>query len=106
MSSAQERLDRFDRATSRLMQAHQDALEVCQRVLDDRVERPAGDAVGHIPQASTPLDTFAPPRGTASASGSGEGRLYRAALEDVRKILLSASEDLRTILGEGDEGGG
>ncbi len=41
----------------------------------------------------------------ASASGSEEGRLYRAALEDVHTILVSASEDLRTILGEGDEGG-
>lgn len=93
MSSAQERLDRLDRATSRLIQAHQDALEACEGALD-------------IPQAPTPLDTLAPPQGAASSPGSGEGRLYRAALEDVRTILLSASEDLRTILGEGDEGVG
>ena len=105
MSSAQERPDRFDRATSRLMQAHQDALGACEGALDDRVERSAGDAVGYIPEASTPLDTSMPPL-YASASGSEEGRLYRVALEDVRTILVSASEDLRTILGEGDEGGG
>ncbi len=106
MSSAQERLDRFDRATSRLMQAHQDALEACQGVLlDDRIERPTDDAVGDIPEASTPLDIFTPLRVDAS-SGSEEGRLYRTALEDVRTILVSASEDLRVILGEGDEGGG
>ena len=92
MSSAQERLDRFDRATSRLMQAQQDALEACEGALG-------------IPEAPTPLDTFAPPRDAAS-SGSEEVRLYRAALEDVRTILVSASEDLRTILGEGDGGGG
>ena len=30
MSSEQERLDRFDRAMTRLMQAHQDALEACR----------------------------------------------------------------------------
>jgi len=94
MSSAQERLDRFDRATSRLMQAHQDALEACVGALD-------------IPEASTStlLDTFASPLGDAP-SGSQEVRLYRAALEDVRTILVGASEDLRAILGEGDEGGG
>ena len=105
MSSAQERLDRFDRAMSRLMQAHQDALGACEGALDDRGERSAGDAVGYTPEASTPLDASIPPL-YASASGSEEGRLYRAALEDVRKILLSASEDLRTILEEGDEGVG
>ena len=101
MSSAQERLDRFDRATSRLMQAHQDALEACEGALDiTQAPTPVGTS-----EASTPLDTLALPRGAAS-SGSEEERLYRAALEDVRKILLSASEDLPTILGEGDEGGG
>jgi hypothetical protein len=105
MSSAQERLDRFDRAMSLLMQAHQDALGACEGALDDRVERSTGDAVGYIPEASTSLDTSVPPL-YASASGSEEGQLYRAALEDVRTILVSASEDLRTILGEGDEGGG
>ncbi len=94
MSSAQERLDRFDRATSRLMQAHQDALEACAGALD-------------TPEASTPtlLDTFASPLGDAP-SGSEEAPIYRAALEDVRTILVGASEDLRAILGEGDEGGG
>ena len=61
MSSEQERLDRFDRAMTRLMQAHQDALEACRGVLDDRDEHPAGDDVGYIPEASTLLDTFAPP---------------------------------------------
>ena len=96
MSSAQERLDRFDRATSRLMQAHQDALEACEGALD--IPDPEASA-------STLLDTSMPPL-YASASGSEEGRLYRVALEDVRTILVSASEDLRTILGEGDEGVG
>ncbi len=97
MSSAQERLDRFDRATSRLMQAHQDALEACEGALD----------IPEVPEASTStlLDTFASPLGDAP-SGSQEVRLYRAALEDVRTILVGASEDLRAILGEGDEGGG
>ena len=61
MSSEQERLDRFDKAMTRLMQAHQDALEACTGVLDDRHEHPAGDDVGYIPEASTLLDTFAPP---------------------------------------------
>jgi len=96
MSSAQERLDRFDRATSRLMQAHQDALEACEGALD--IPDPEAST-------STFLDTFAAPLGDAP-SGSQEGRLYRAALEDVRTILVGASEDLRAILGEGDEGGG
>jgi len=96
MSSAQERLDRFDRATSRLMQAHQDALEACEGALD--IPDPEASA-------STLLDTFAPPLSDAS-SGLQEGRPYRAALEDVRTILVGASEDLRAILGEGDEGGG
>jgi hypothetical protein len=96
MSSAQERLDRFDRATSRLMQAHQDALEACEGALG--IPDPEAST-------STLLDTFASPLGDAP-SGSQEGRLYRAALEDVRTILVGASEDLRAILGEGDEGGG
>jgi hypothetical protein len=105
MSSEQERLDRFDRAMTRLMQAHQDALEACRGVLDDRHEHPAGDDVGYIPEASTLLGAFAPPL-DASASRSEEGRLYRLALEDVQTILVSASEDVHTILGEANEGGG
>ena len=98
MSSEQERLDRFDRAMTRLMQAHQDALEACRGVLDDRDEHPGGDDVGYIPEASTRQDAFAPPLDD-SASRSEEGRLYRLALEDVQTILVSASEDVHTILG-------
>ena len=105
MSSEQERLDRFDRAMTRLMQAHQDALEVCRGVLDDSHEHPAGDDVGYVPEASTLLDAFAPPL-DASASRSEEGGLYRLALEDVQTILVSTSEDVHTILGGDKEGGG
>jgi hypothetical protein len=104
MSREQERLDHFDRAMSRLMQAHGDALEACEGVLDDLDERPVGDDEGFVPEDSTILGTSAPPQ-DASASRS-EGWLYRTALEDVRTILLSASEDVQAILGEGDEGGG
>jgi hypothetical protein len=106
MSSEQERLDRFDRAMTRLMRAHQDALEACRGVLDDRHhEHTAGDDVGYVPEASTLLDAFAPPL-DASASRSEEGGLYRLALEDVQTILVSASEDVHTILGGDKEGGG
>ncbi len=105
MSGEQEGLDRFDRAMTRLIQAHQDALEACRGVLDDRHEHPAGDAVGYVPEASTLLDAFAPPP-DASVSRSEEERLYRLALEDVQTILVSASEDVHTILGEANEGGG
>jgi hypothetical protein len=102
--SEQERLDRFDRAMTRLTQAHQDALEVCKGVLDNRDEYSVGDDEGYIPEASTRLDTFAPPF-DASASRSGEGQLYRSALENVRTILVIASEEAQTILGEANEGG-
>ena len=104
MNSEQERLDRFDRAMSRLMQAHQDALEACRGVLGDHDEHPAGDYVGSYPESSRPLDTFARPL-DASASQLEEGRLYRLALEEVQTFLVSASEDVQTILGETNEGG-
>lgn len=102
--SEQERLDRFDRAMSRLMQAHRDALEACRRVLDERDESSVGDDVTQPPGAFAPLD--ASTRLDASDSRSQEGRLYRLALDDVRTILVSASEDVETILGEDNEGGG
>jgi hypothetical protein len=101
--SEQERLDRFDRAMTRLIQAHEDALEVCRGVLDNRDEYSVGDDEEFIPEASTPLDTFAPSLG-ASASRSEEGQLYRLALENVQSILVIASEEAQTILGEGNEG--
>ena len=104
MSSEQERLDRFDRAMSRLMQAHRDALGACEGMLDDRDERPVGDDEEFVPEDFTILGTLAPP--LDAAASRSEGGLYRTALEDVRTILLSASEDVQAILGEGDEGGG
>ena len=105
MSSEQKRLDRFDRAMSRLMQAHRDALGACEGVLDDRDERPpVGDDEGFVPEDLTILGTLAPP--LDAAASRSEGGLYRTALEDVRTVLLSASEDVQAILGEGDEGGG
>ncbi len=95
--SEQERLDRFDRAMTSLIQAHREALEACGRVLDERDEPPVSDMVVDLPGASAPLDD--------PASWLEEGRLYRVALEEVRTILMSASEDARLILGEGNEGG-
>jgi hypothetical protein len=104
MSSVQDTMDRYDRAMTRLMEAHQDALEACRGVLDDRDEHSVGDDVVYVPEASSPMDIFAPTQ-DASASRSGEGLLYRVALEDVRTILVTASEEAQTILGEGNEGG-
>jgi hypothetical protein len=95
--SEQERLDRFDRAMTHLIQAHREALEACGRVLDERDEPPVGDVVVDLPGGFAPLDN--------PASRSEEGWLYREALEEVRIILVSASEDLQLILGEGNEGG-
>jgi hypothetical protein len=82
------------------MQAHQDALEACRRVLDDH---PVGEDVGYVPEASTPLDASVDLE--TSASRVDEGLLYRVALEEVRTILVGASEDVRTILEEEHEGG-
>jgi hypothetical protein len=93
----QERLDRFDRAMTRLIQANQEALEACRRVLDERGEPPVGDVVVDLSGVSAPLDD--------PASGLDEGWLYRGALEEVRTVLVSASEDVQLILEEGNEGG-
>jgi hypothetical protein len=86
---SEQRLDRLDRAVERLMQAHQEALATCERVLDydDEILDDADEFLG-------------PPRPPLE-----EGRLYRVALEDVRAVLVGASEDVQAILGEGDEGG-
>ena len=82
---SEQRLDRLDRAVERLRLAHQEALKTCERVLD------YDDEV--MDDASTFIDD--------SAAPVEEKRLYRVALEDVRVILVSASEDVQTILGEG-----
>jgi hypothetical protein len=101
--SEQERLARLDRAMTRLMQANLEALESCRGVLDERAEHSVGDDVEYMPDVSPSLDTFV--HQGAPASRSEEGQLYRMALERVRTILVSASEDAQLILGEGNEGG-
>ncbi len=83
---SEQRLDSLDRAVSRLLQAQREALEACEGVLDDREILDDADEFFDTP---TPLVE--------------EGHLYRAALEDVRTILASASEDVQLILGEVDE---
>ena len=83
---SEQRLDSLDRAVSRLLQAQREALEACEGVLDDREILDDADEFFDAP---TPLVE--------------EGQLYRAALEQVRTILASASEDVQTILGEVDE---
>jgi hypothetical protein len=93
-------LDRFDRAMARLVQAHQDALQACRGALGDD---PVGEDVGYVPEASTPLYASLLPE--PSALRSQEGLRYRAALEEVRTILVGASEDVRMILEEEHEGG-
>jgi hypothetical protein len=85
---SEQRLDSLDRAIFRLMQAQREALEACERVLDDQEILDDAD------------EFFDPPKPAVE-----EGRLYRAALEDVRAILASASDDVQTILGEGDGSG-
>jgi hypothetical protein len=86
---SEQRLDRLDRAVERLMQAHQEALAACERVLDYDDEI-LDDADEFLDPPRPPLE---------------EGRLHRVALEDVRAVLVGASEDVQAILGEGDEGG-
>jgi hypothetical protein len=85
---SEQRLDSLDRAVSRLLQAQQEALEACEGVLDDQEI---------LDDADEFLDAPTPP--------VQEGPLYRAALEEVRTILASASEDVQAILGEGDGSG-
>jgi hypothetical protein len=85
----EQRLDRLDRAVERLRVAHQQALETCERVLD------YDDEI--LDDADEFFDAPTPP--------AEEGRLYRVALEDVRAILVGASEDVQVILGE-DSGSG
>ncbi len=86
---SEQRLDRLDRAVERLMQAQREALESCERVLD------YDDEV--LDDADELMEAPGPP--------VEEGRLYRVALEDVRAVLVSASEDVKAILEEGDGGG-
>ncbi len=81
---SEQRLDRLDRAVTRLMQAQQEALETCERVLDYDGEI-LDDTSAFIDAPSEPVE---------------EGRLYRVALEDVRAVLVGASEDVQAILGE------
>ena len=81
-------LDSLDRAVSRLLQAQREALETCERVLDD-------------PEILDDADEFFDAPGPLVE----KGRLYRVALEDVRTILASASEEVQLILGEGDGSG-
>jgi hypothetical protein len=81
-------LDSLDRAVSRLLQAQQEALEACEGVLDD--QELLDDADEFFDAPTPPME---------------EGRLYRVALEQVRTILASASEDVQTILGERDDSG-
>jgi hypothetical protein len=85
---SEHRPDSLDRAVSRLLQAQREALEACERVLDDQEILDDADEV------------FDPPSQPAE-----EGWLYRVALEDVRAILVGASEDVQTILGEGNGSG-
>jgi hypothetical protein len=81
---SENRLDSLDRALSRLLQAQRDALEACEGVLDDQEILDDADEFFDAPTPSVE-----------------EGHLYRAALEEVRTILATASEDVQTILGEG-----
>jgi hypothetical protein len=87
---SEQRLDRLDRAVERLRLAQQEALEACERVLD--YDEEILDDAGEFFDAPTPPVEEVQP--------------YRVALEDVRAILVGASEDVQAILGEGDEGGG
>ncbi len=82
---SEQRLDQLDRAVTRLMQAQQEALETCERVLDYDDEI-VDDASAFIDAPTAPVE---------------EGRLYRVALEEVRAVLVGASEDVQAILGEG-----
>jgi hypothetical protein len=88
---SEQRLDRLDRTVTRLMQAQQKALETCEQTLD------------YDDEILDDVDEFMePPSPRPSAEGE---QLYRAALEDVRATLVSASEDVQEILGEGDGSG-
>ncbi len=81
---SERRLERLDKAVERLRVAQQEALETCEWVLDDDDEI--------LDDANEFFDAPTPP--------VEEGRLYRVALEDVRTILVGASEDVQAILGE------
>jgi hypothetical protein len=82
---SEERLDQLDRALERLRVAQQEALKRCEQVLDYD-EETLDDADEFFDAPTPPVE---------------EGRLYRVALEDVRAILVGASEDVESILGEG-----
>jgi hypothetical protein len=84
---SEQRLGRLDRAVERLMQAQREALETCERALgyDDSVYDGAHE---FLETPRQPLE---------------EGQHYGAALEDVRAILVAASEDVADIL-EGGSG--
>ena len=82
---SEQRWDSLDRAVSRLLQAQREALEACEQGLDDQ-------------EILHDTDEFF---GTPGSQVE-EGLLYRTALENVRTILVSASEDVQTILGEGN----
>jgi hypothetical protein len=84
---SEQRLDSLDRAVSRLLQAQREALEACEGVLDDQEILDDADEFFDAPTPAVE-----------------EGQLYRAALEDIRTILASASEDVQVILGEGNGG--
>ncbi len=85
---SEQRLDSLDRAVSRLLQAQREALEACEGALDDQEILEDADVFFDAPRP--PVE---------------EGPLHRAALENVRAILVSASEDVQIILGEGDGSG-
>jgi hypothetical protein len=86
---SEQRLDRLDRAVTRMISAQTEALETCERVLLDDQEV--------LDDADEFFDAPTPP--------VEERYLYREALEDVRAILVGASEDVQDILGEGSGGG-
>ncbi len=91
---SEQRLDSLDRAVSRLLQAQREALEACEvalgdrEILDDQVVLDDADVFFDAPRS--PVE---------------KGTLHRAALENVRAILVGASEDVHIILGEGDGSG-
>jgi hypothetical protein len=86
---SEQRLDRLDRAVTRLISAQTEALETCERVFLDHQEI--------LDDADEFFNAPMPP--------VGERYLYREALEDVRAILVGASEDVQDILGEGSGSG-
>ena len=79
---SEQRWERLDRAVERLMQAQREALESCERVLD------YDDEV--LDDTNVLMEVPGPP--------VEEGRLYRAALEDVRAVWVGASRDVEDTL--------